>query len=106
GVGRDRHGETIVPYTFRHTAATLASAAGVRDRLLADALGHTETSTTARYQHLATEHIRASPSNVAAAVMGRIQPPRKCCSCTSRKASPTPSAKTPRWRPVCTSRKS
>src|SRR6185295_16963011 len=49
GVGRDRHGETIVPYTFRHTAATLASAAGVRDRLLADALGHTETSTTARY---------------------------------------------------------
>lgn len=57
---RDARGENIVPYTFRHTGATIASAAGVRDRLLADALGHVETATTARYQHLDVEHIRAA----------------------------------------------
>lgn len=55
---RDERGENIVPYTWRHTGATLATAAGIRDRLLADALGHTETSTTARYQHLQVNHVR------------------------------------------------
>lgn len=61
---RDKHGETIVPYTFRHTAATLCSAEGIRDRTLADLLGHTETSTTARYQHLAVEHLRAAMQKI------------------------------------------
>lgn len=60
GIVRDKRGETIVPYTFRHTAATLAAAAGVRDRVLADVLGHVETKTTARYQHLLIEHLRAA----------------------------------------------
>jgi len=54
----DRRGENIVPYTFRHTGATEAAAAGIRDRVLADVLGHVETSTTARYQHLLTEHLQ------------------------------------------------
>lgn len=58
GWKRDARGENIVPYTWRHTGATIASACGVRDRLLADALGHVETKTTARYQHLQTYHIR------------------------------------------------
>lgn len=56
----DSRGENLVPYTLRHTFATLATAAGIRDRLLADALGHTETATTARYQHLSVEHVRAA----------------------------------------------
>lgn len=56
----DKHGENIVPYTFRHTGATLASAAGIRDRVLADILGHVETSTTHRYQHLSVDHLRAA----------------------------------------------
>lgn len=56
----DARGENIVPYTFRHTGATEASAAGIRDRLLADILGHTETSTTQRYQHLSTDHLRSA----------------------------------------------
>lgn len=60
GLTRDVRGENIVPYTFRHTGATLACAAGVRDRILADALGHVETSTTSRYQHLDVEHVRAA----------------------------------------------
>lgn len=54
----DQDGEQIVPYTFRHTGATLAASLGVRDRLLAELMGHTSTRTTARYQHLAIEHVR------------------------------------------------
>ncbi len=50
-------GELVVCYTFRHTAATEATANGVRDRRLADLLGHATTRTTARYQHLALEHL-------------------------------------------------
>jgi integrase len=50
-------GENVVAYTWRHTAATNATRNGVRDRLLADLMGHASTSTTARYQHLAPEHL-------------------------------------------------
>jgi integrase len=49
--------EQVVAYTLRHTAATQATANGVRDRLLADLMGHTNTRTTARYQHLQAEHL-------------------------------------------------
>lgn len=45
-------GERAVCYTLRHTGATEATRRGVRDRLLAEILGHTTTRTTARYQHL------------------------------------------------------
>lgn len=44
--------ENVVAYTLRHTAATQATRNGVRDRRLAELLGHTSTKTTARYQHL------------------------------------------------------
>lgn len=54
----DRFGETVVAYTFRHSVATLASARGIKDRTLADLLGHVETRTTARYQHLDVGHLR------------------------------------------------
>lgn len=64
GLTCDCRGENLVPYTFRHTGATLASSLGVRDRLLADILGHTEVATTARYQHLQTEHLRSALQKV------------------------------------------
>ncbi len=44
--------ERVVAYTMRHTAATDATANNVRDRTLADLMGHASTKTTARYQHL------------------------------------------------------
>lgn len=58
GIVADHRGENVVSYTFRHTLATWATAAGVRDRLLADLLGHSSTRTTRRYQHLETEHLQ------------------------------------------------
>jgi integrase len=57
---RDTRGENIVPYSFRHSGATAAAASGVRDRMLAELLGHTSTRTTARYQHLSIEHLRSA----------------------------------------------
>lgn len=58
--------ERIVAYSIRHTAATAATAAGVRDRQLADLMGHVSTRTTARYQHLDIEHLRAAAEKISA----------------------------------------
>jgi integrase len=57
GMKADHRGEQVVSYTFRHSMATAAAAAGVRDRVLADLMGHTTTRTTARYQHLDAGHL-------------------------------------------------
>jgi integrase len=54
----DENGEQVVNYTLRHTAATRACAAGLRDRVLAELMGHSHTTTTtARYQHLQDHHL-------------------------------------------------
>jgi len=58
GLHPDARGENIVCYTFRHTGATRATSLGVRDRQLAELMGHTTTRMTARYQHLETAHLR------------------------------------------------
>ena len=57
GLAADERGENVVAYTMRHTAATRATANGVRDRALADVMGHTQTTTTRRYQHLDVHHL-------------------------------------------------
>jgi site-specific recombinase XerD len=57
GLGPDENGEQVVAYTMRHTSATRASARGVRDRVLAELMGHTSTTTTQRYQHLQADHL-------------------------------------------------
>ena len=49
--------EQVCAYTIRHTAATEATRHGLRDRVLADVMGHTTTRTTARYQHLAGDDL-------------------------------------------------
>lgn len=54
----DERGEDVVAYTFRHTSATHACVNGVPDRILAELMGHTNTRTTARYQHLSIDHLR------------------------------------------------
>lgn len=58
GIDQDGRGEKLVPYSWRHTGATAAAAAGVRDRQLADILGHVETRTTTRYVHLSPDELR------------------------------------------------
>lgn len=57
GLGPDENGEQVVAYTMRHTAATRACSRGIRDRVLAELMGHTSTTTTQRYQHLQAEHL-------------------------------------------------
>ena len=52
GLAADRRGERVVAYTLRHTGATAAAAAGVRDFRLAALLGHVSPRTTERYVHL------------------------------------------------------
>lgn len=56
---RDHRGENVVAYTLRHTLATWAAARGVRDKMLAELMGHTTTRTTNRYCHLNVEHLQA-----------------------------------------------
>lgn len=51
GLIPDENGEEVVAYSLRHTSATRACVNGVRDKLLAELMGHTRTSTTERYQH-------------------------------------------------------
>ena len=55
--GPDENGEQVVAYTMRHTAATRASSRGIRDKVLAELMGHTSTMTTQRYQHLQADHL-------------------------------------------------
>ena len=64
GLTPDEAGESVVTYTIRHTGATWATAAGVRDRQLADLLGHTTTRTTARYQHLQVQDLHRAAAQI------------------------------------------
>lgn len=57
GLGVDENGEQVVCYTMRHTSATRASARGVRDRLLAELMGHSNPITTQRYLHPTADHL-------------------------------------------------
>lgn len=85
GYKPDKRGEQVVAYTFRHSCATLASANGIVDRVLADWLGHVETRTTKRYQHLCVGHIRDAmkrmeriPRDMAAVVSTRADTGDPC----------------------------
>jgi integrase len=57
GFGPDANGEKVVAYSLRHTAATQACARGVRDRVLAELMRHSNPSTTLRYQHPQLDHL-------------------------------------------------
>lgn len=64
GLGVDRRGERVVAYTMRHTGATAAAAAGLRDWTLAEVLGHASTRTTSRYVHLQASDVLAAMKGI------------------------------------------
>jgi integrase len=53
-------GENVVAYSLRHSSATLATSRGVRDKVLAELMGHASTDMVQRYQHLCDEHLRSA----------------------------------------------
>ena len=73
-IGRDRRGENVVAYTFRHTTATKAVLVGLRDKILAELMGHASTRTTERYQHVdATQLLGMFQLKFPSAAAGRRQ---------------------------------
>lgn len=52
--------EHAVPYSFRHTNATMLAEDGLEGFLLGDRLGHKSTATTRKYVHTKTESQRAA----------------------------------------------
>jgi site-specific recombinase XerD len=45
-------GIRVTPHMLRHTFCTLVSRAGIPDRLAREAMGHADTKTLQRYQHV------------------------------------------------------
>lgn len=76
GLLPDHRGEMVCCYTLRHSMATIACAAGVRDRMLADILGHTSTRMTSRYQHLSADHLGDAMERVWNAKKPALPPAR------------------------------
>jgi integrase len=66
GLDPDGVEERVVCYTMRHTGATAATRRGVKDKTLAEVMGHANTATTNRYQHLAGDDLVAAIDRVAA----------------------------------------
>lgn len=57
-------GENVVAYSLRHSSATVATAKGVRDKVLAELMGHASTDMVQRYQHLCDEHLRIATEHI------------------------------------------
>lgn len=57
GVVRDHRGENAVAYSLRHTGATRLVVAGVDLATIAAVMGHADVRMTARYVHLAPDHL-------------------------------------------------
>lgn len=70
-IAADAFGENLVAYTLRHSGATAAVRAGVRDFRLAELMGHSTTRTTQRYVHLCPEDALRDAAAIAAARRGR-----------------------------------
>lgn len=65
--GLDPEGcERVVCYTLRHTGATNLTRKGIKDKTLAEVMGHANTTTTNRYQHLSGEDSVAAIDRAAA----------------------------------------
>ena len=62
-------------HDLRHTAASWLANQGVPLTLIGAALGHTQTSTTSRYAHLAVDPVRQALERSGNAIMATRNPP-------------------------------
>lgn len=65
GLLADLRGENVVAYSLRHTSATDAVGAGVKDFTLAELMGHSDIRMTQRYVHLRPDHLLAAMGRIA-----------------------------------------
>jgi integrase len=75
GFEADWRGERVVAYTMRHTGATSAVAAGVRDAMLSAILGHSTPRMTRRYVHLSPDMIQEGMGKIVEAKTKRKRKP-------------------------------
>jgi len=72
GIAPDENGEKLVLYSNRHTYITAgASRAGISGPMLQQLAGHTDSSTTKKYAHLANREILQAGQRVAESLRPR-----------------------------------
>jgi integrase len=64
--------EDVRLHDLRHAFASIAVASGMSLPMIGKLLGHTQTSTTARYAHLANDPVKAAAASVAARIDGAL----------------------------------
>jgi site-specific recombinase XerD len=90
-VARAGLSKRVTPHTLRHSFATHLLEAGADLLTLQKILGHRDLTTTARYVHLSTRHLRQAPS-----LLDLLPLPQPATAAPA--AVGTPCAKGPRWK--------
>lgn len=62
-------------HDLRHAFASIAAASGMGLPIIGKMLGHTQTATTARYAHLASDPVKAAAASVAATIAAAMKGP-------------------------------
>lgn len=67
--------EDVRPHDLRHSFASIAVSGGMSLPMIGALLGHTQTQTTARYAHLASDPLKAATSVVGEQLADMMAPP-------------------------------
>lgn len=63
----------VTPHILRHTFATEAMRAGISDRVVAQALGHTSLTELRRYQHARVEDVAECMERVSERMLAKVE---------------------------------
>jgi integrase len=59
-------------HDLRHSFASIGAAGGMSLNIIGGLLGHTQTQTTSRYAHLATDPLKAAANQIAGAIKAKM----------------------------------